>query len=58
VGVAPFPATPKTIQSGEKSGLTLAEAQKHIEQLQKEEAAGRKVTVSLAWKIEAGGDPP
>jgi hypothetical protein len=58
VTVTPLPTTPKTIQSGEKSGLTLTEAQKQIEQLKKEEASGRKVTVSLAWKIEAGGDSP
>jgi hypothetical protein len=56
VTVTPLPTTPKTIQSGEKSGLSLTEAQKQIEQLKKEELAGRKVTVSLAWTIEAGGD--
>ena len=56
VAVAPIAATPRTVQRGEKAGLSLAEAQEQMERLKQEQAAGRTVTVSLAWKIEAGGE--
>ena len=56
VAIAPIAATPRTVQRGEKAGLSLTEAQKQIERLKQEQAAGRTVTVSLAWKIEAGGE--
>jgi hypothetical protein len=56
--VAPprIPTSPRTVSTGEKAGLTLAEAARELEQLNKEQADGRKVTVSLAWKIESGGE--
>jgi len=56
VAIAPIAATPRTVQRGEKAGLSLAEAQEQIERLKQEQGAGRTVTVSLAWKIEAGGE--
>jgi hypothetical protein len=44
------------VRQGEKASLTLAEARKELELLEKEAQAGRKVTVSLAWQIvEEGG---
>jgi hypothetical protein len=56
VAVAPIAATPRTVQRGEKAGLSLAEAQEQMERLKQEQAAGRTVTVNLAWRIEAGGE--
>jgi hypothetical protein len=56
VVVPPIAATPRTVQRGEKVGLSLAEAQEQMERLKQEQAAGRTVTVSLAWKIETGGE--
>ena len=47
---------PPQVRCGQKAGLSLAEAQEQMERLKQEQAAGRTVTVSLAWKIEAGGD--
>jgi hypothetical protein len=46
----------KTVSRGQKKGLTLAEAADQLEQLKKEQEAGRAVTVSLAWLIESGGE--
>jgi hypothetical protein len=54
--VVPLP-TPRTVSHGEKAGLTLSEAAEQLERLKKEQSAGRTVTVSLAWKVESGGEP-
>jgi hypothetical protein len=56
VTVPPMKPTPRTVGSGEKAGLTLAEAAEQLERLKKEQEAGRTVTVSLAWKVESGGE--
>jgi hypothetical protein len=53
--VPPVVITPKTVEHGEKVGLTLAAVQDQLERLKKEETAGRRVTVNMSWKIEAGG---
>jgi len=45
----------KSVRSGERVELTLAEAVEALEQLKAEQAAGGTVTVSLAWSIEGGG---
>jgi hypothetical protein len=55
--VPPLAVTPRTVQRGEKAGLSLAEAAEQLERLKREQAAGRTVTVSLAWKVESGGEP-
>jgi hypothetical protein len=56
VTVPPITATPRTVQRGEKAGLSLAEAAEQLERLKQEQAAGRTVTVSLAWKVESGDE--
>ena len=53
--VPPVQVTPKTIIQDKKEGLTLTEAQEQLEKLKKEQASGRVVTVSMAWKVESGG---
>jgi hypothetical protein len=55
VSVPPIKPTPRTVQRGEKSGLTLAEAMEQLERLKREQVSGKTVTVSLAWKVESGG---
>jgi hypothetical protein len=49
--------TPK-VQQGQKNGISLTEACRQLEALEREVRAGRSVTVSLAWRIvEEGGEP-
>ncbi|HJT78293.1 MAG TPA: hypothetical protein VJ739_13905, partial [Gemmataceae bacterium] len=39
------------VRRGERAGLTVAEARRQLEQLEQEQAAGRRVTVNLSWSI-------
>jgi hypothetical protein len=53
---APPPtATATAVERGERAGLTLAEAEEELERLKREQAAGRRVTVGMAWTVEPGG---
>jgi hypothetical protein len=47
----------RKVRQGEKANLSLAEARKQLELLEKEAQTGKVVTVSLAWQVvEEGGE--
>ena len=51
------PRRSPVLHQGEKANLTLAEAQRELDLLEKEAQAGKVVTVSLAWQVvEKGGE--
>jgi hypothetical protein len=45
----------RKVRQGQKDGLSLAEARRELEVLEKEAQAGKAVTVSLAWRVVEGG---
>jgi hypothetical protein len=49
------PRRSPSVRQGEKAGLSLAEARRELELLEKEARAGKVVTVSLAWQVEEEG---
>ena len=49
---------PPAVRQGEKAGLSLAEARRELDLLEKEARAGKAVTVSLAWQVVEGGGEP
>lgn len=52
------PGRQPRIRQGEKANLSVADAQKQLEQLSKEVQSGRAVTVSMAWQIIDGEGAP
>jgi hypothetical protein len=46
----------QTVRQGQKADLSLTEARRQLDQLEREAREGRTVTVSLAWQIAEGGD--
>jgi hypothetical protein len=57
--VRPTPGgRPPAARQGEKPGLSLAEARRELDLLDKEARAGKAVTVSLAWQVVEGGGEP
>jgi hypothetical protein len=51
-----LPGGRKSVRQGQKADLSLAEARRQLDLLDKEAKNGRTVTVSLAWQITEGGD--
>jgi hypothetical protein len=43
------------VRVGGKDGLSLADARRQLDELEREAGAGRTVTVDLTWRIAEGG---
>jgi hypothetical protein len=50
------PRRSPSVRQGGKADLSLAEARRELDLLEKEAQAGKAVTVSLAWQVVDGGD--